>query len=367
MLKERVVFCGIGQGGGNITRELELKGCQCYYVNTSLDDLDTIDTSYDNKYHISKTKGMAKDIEFATEVITSDENDDKIVEAVYKQYANASIYFFVYTTAGGTGGGMGNKIAKRMKERFPDKIVNTINVKPHREEDMMLQYNSIQCFDEIEKLLEEDYITSIQVIDNNKRDFNKKSSINKEYADIMDEILSYTSITTEGNLDEEEIERLFMVKGVTVINKLSNKDFLDELNEADEKSIFAEHLKNPEVHGLILNVEQDTTINRNLIREVYGVAKLTHDTTWEENSNIIISTGTSFNKGIITELKKNYSELKAKKEQIEKDILENKEDIDVDFSDLKSLSSKSKINEAQRPTSRGRRNVGVRNETRYRR
>lgn len=367
MLKERVVFCAVGQGGGNIVRELELKGCQCYYVNSSLDDLDTIDTDYNNKYHISKTKGMAKDIEMAKEVIESDENDDKIVEAVYKQYANASIYFFVYTAAGGTGGGMGNSIAKRMKQRFPDKTVNSISVKPHREEDMVMQYNANICLEGIDKLLEEDYITNVQILDNNKRDYNKKSEINKEYAEIMEEILSYNDITTEGNLDEEELERLFKVKGITVINKLDNQDFLDELNEADEKSIFAEHLKNPDVHGLILNVEQDTSINRNLIREVYGVAKLTHDTTWENESNIIISTGTTFNKKILIELKKNYQELKLKKEQIEKDSLEKNEDIEVDFSDLKSLSQKSKTSQTTRPSTRERRSVGVKNETRYRR
>lgn len=367
MLKERVVFCGIGQGGGNIVRELEIRGCQCYYVNSSLDDLDTIDTDYNMKYHISKTKGMAKDIELAKEVIESDENDDKIVESLYKQYANASIYFFVYTAAGGTGGGMGNSIARRMKERFPDKTVNAISVKPHREEDMVMQYNANVCLEGIKKLLEDDYVTNIQILDNNKRDYNKKTSINKEYAELMDVILSYTSITTEGNLDEEELERLFKVKGVTVISKLNNQDFLDELNDADDKSIFADHLKNPEVHGLILNAEQDTSINRNLIREVYGVAKLTHDTTWEGNSNIIISTGTSFNRGILTELKKNYNELKLKKEQIEKDSLENSEDIEVDFSDLKTLNHKPKLESVSRPPTRERRSVGVRNETRYRR
>lgn len=367
MLKEQVVFCGIGQGGGNITRELEIRGCQCYYVNTSLDDLDTIETSYDKKYHISGTKGMAKDIDYAEEVILSEENDDKIVEAIYKKYANASIYFFVYTTAGGTGGGMGNQIAKRMKERFPGKIVDVITVRPHREEDMVMQYNSIQCLTKLKELLEEDFVTSVQIIDNNKRDFNEKTSINKDYANIMDEILSFTSITTEGNLDEEELERLFMVKGITVVNRLNNKDFLDELTDIDERSIFVEQLKNPEVHGLILNKEQDTAINRNLIREVFGVPKLTHSTNWNEEMNIIISAGMTFNENIITEMKKSYNDLKNKKEQIEKDTLENKEDLDVDFSDIKSLSMKSKIVETQRPTSRTRRNVGVRNETRYRR
>lgn len=364
MLKERVVFVGIGQGGGNITRELELKGCQCYYVNTSLDDLDTIDTEYDKKYHISGTKGMAKDIEYANKVITSDENDDKIVESIYKKYANASIYFFVFTSSGGSGGAMSPQIAKKMKERYPDKIVNAITVKPHAEEDMVMQYNSIQCLNKIKSLLDANIITSVQILDNNKRDFNKKTAINRDYADMLDKILSYADITSEGNLDEEEFERLFTVKGMTIIHEISNKEFLDDLNDADENSLFATNNKNPEVHGLILNIEQDTSINRNLIREVFGIPKLTHDTIWDDKSNIIVATGMTFNDSVISELKKSYLDLKTKKEQLESSLNIEVDNIDVDFGDIKSLSTKTKPIDSDRSNTRTRRRVGARHEVR---
>lgn len=355
MLKENVVFCGIGQGGGNITRELELNDCQCFYVNTSLEDLDTIDTGYDKKYHINGTKGMAKDRALANEVITSEYNDDKVVEAVYKKYANASIYFFIYTLSGGTGGGMGNQIAKKMKERFPDKTVNIITVLPNDEEDIIMQLNAIQCLKGIKDILidgDKGYITNLQILDNNKKDFDKRTSINKEYASMLDKILSFQSITPEGNLDEEELERLFSIPGVSTICELDNKDFLDELTKVEDTTIFASTLKNVKAHGLILNGDQNNTTSRNLIREEFGVPVATYDTVWDEDLNIIISLGMSFDDSIINKLNANYTRLMNKRKEIEENIKKQQEtvnNIDLDFSAIVGLGgSKSKESKPER-------------------
>lgn len=369
MLKERVVFIGVGQGGGNITRELELNDCQAFYINSSLDDLDTIDTSYDKKYHISGTKGMAKDISFAKDVILNDYNDDKAVESVYKAYANASTYFFVFTLSGGTGGGMGVEIATRFKERFPDKTVNIITVLPHADEDMIMHYNAMECLKGINEGLTNDLITNVQILDNSKRDFSKKLEINSEFASMLDKILSFTNITENGNLDEEEFERLFQMKGISVICELDNKNFLDDLSKTEENSIYAKFLRKSQAHGLILNAEQDNSISRNLIREVFGVAMVSHSTIWEEDINIIMSTGVEFNYDeLIVDLKKNYSNLLEMKKKIESELNSKTEEVDInlDFSDMKSIQKNN--TPAQRPERKTRRgSFGVRGETRFRR
>lgn len=369
MIKEKIAFTGIGQCGSNVVRENELNNCQCFYVNTSLEDLDTIPTDNSKKYHISGTKGMAKDRDFAKQVIESDYNDDKIVEEIYKKYANSSIYFFAYSTSGGTGGAMGNKIAVRMKERFPDKIVNVIAILPHDEEDMIMQANAIQCLEEIMFNLDKKLIDNVQILDNNSRDFDKKMSINKEYASILDKILSFQSDSVEGNLDEEELERIFMTPGILTISEIDNKDFAKEISEADKSSIFAKTLKDASTHGLILNKDNNNVTNRNLIRDVFGMATITHDTVWEEDFNIIISAGMKFNKSNIVKLKNNYNRLALKKKSIEESIQkqsEELEDIEIDFSAVKSTVKKTVNNETTTRTSR-RGSLGARGETRYRR
>ncbi|WP_252251127.1 hypothetical protein [Clostridium sp. VAP52] len=370
MLKDYVDFVGTGQCGGNITQELEHYKNQAFYINSSLDDLDTIETDYNKKYCIENVKGMAKDIVYANEVITSNENDEKIAEQIYKSNPNAHIYFFIFGISGGTGGAMTIPIMRKFKEWYGDKIVNAIVVKPHEDEDMINHYNAKICLEGIKQCMDEGIVTNLQILDNNTKEFGEKMAINEEFADLFDEILSFSKISKEGNLDEEELERIFSTEGITVIHKFKSGDISDSLNNFDEETIYAKFNKNPKIHGLILNSKQNNSINRSLIKEVFGVPMVTHDTTWDEDYNILISTGMTFNDNIITELNKNYNTLLEKKKEIENGIdKEEIEEIKIDDSILKSLN-KTRAKTTERVTeTRGRRgrSVGVKSETRYRR
>lgn len=377
MIKENLVFTAVGQGGGNIVRELELNDCQTFYVNTSIEDLESLETNPDKWYHIENTKGMAKDIEHGREVIQSDYNDEKIAEKIYKKYANSSIYTLVFTSSGGTGSSMSPYIARAIKEMYPDKIVNAITVLPHSEEDMIMQYNAIECLKELQLLVEEGVITSLIILDNNKKDYDKKLEINKEFASIIDKVLSFNSDSIDGNLDEEEIERLFSTPGVMTIHELDNADFVDSLTKVDDKSIFAKNSKSVKTHGLILNEEQNNATSINLIRETFGMPMVTHPTTWDEDFNIVISTGIDFEKEkdniVIKQLKKTYNELKERKKRIEENLkkqIEENEDISVDFDDMKNVHRTGRSVSATERTgrTRGRRkDLGVKGESRFRR
>lgn len=370
MLKDYVSFVATGQCGGNIVQELESYGNQCFYVNSSLDDLDTIDTDYSKKYCIENVKGMAKDRAYANEVITSNENDEKIAEQIYKKNSNSHIYFFTFSSSGGTGGGMTVQIMKKFKEFYPDKIVNAIVVIPHEDEDMMMQYNSQKCLEDLKQCLKDGIITNLQILDNNNKEFGEKTKINKEFADLFDELLSFNKISTEGNLDEEELERIFTVGGITIIHRLKNGDIVNNLNNFNEETIYAKFIKNPSVHGLILNKDQNNGVNRSIIKDVFGYPMVTHDTIWEEDYNIVISTGMDFNDELINDLKKNYNNLLQKKKEVESKIETKKEieNIVIDDSILKTLN-KNTQGTTERPNPRNRRGqaVGVKGETRYRR
>lgn len=370
MLKDFVTFIGMGQCGGNYTEELEQKKNMAFYVNSSLDDLDTIDTDYDKKYCIENTKGMAKDIEYANEVITSDDNDEKIAVQIFKKNSNAHIYFFIFGLSGGTGGGMTVQVMRKFKDCYPDKTVNAIVVLPHEDEDMIMHYNAYKCCEELEKCLNEGVVTNIQILDNNSKEFSEKLSINKEFTELFDEILSFNQINKTGNLDEEELERLFNTNGITVIYKLPNGDIADNLNELDNNTIYTNFNRDPKVHGLILSESQNNSINRSLIKEAFGYPMVTHDIIWDKDYSIIISTGMTFYKSIITKLKNNFNKLLQKKQELEKTLNnEEKENVVIDESILKNLNNNSYKSNVQRPSTRNRRGnaVGVKGETRYRR
>lgn len=364
MLKDSCVFIGVGQCGGNIVRQLELKGgYSCYYVNSSTEDLETIGTDYDKQYHIAETKGMAKDRNMAKDVITSDNRSYLIAENIYKRYANAKIYTFIFSTAGGTGGGMANTIMESMKEWYPDKVINAVGVKPHASEDMIMQYNSLECLKELKQLLDLDVVTNLQIIDNNKREFKDKMKINSEIASLLDGLMSFDQITTEGNLDAEELEIIYSTKGVSVICEFGSNDFANELSKAEQKMAYAKYLKNGSVHGIILNNECNTEMNRSIIKETFGYPLKTMDTVWDEESNIVFVAGTEFNDEVLEELKKSYLEIKEKRESVN-DKAKTDVEIDIDFSEL-AQASKVANTKVQRPDRRRR--VGVNGEmSRYR-
>lgn len=363
MLSDNCMFISGGQCGGNIVSEFEELGNQCFYVNTSLDDLDTIETDDSNKYCIENTKGMAKDIAYSEETIKSNDNSFKIANQIYKRNPNAKMYFFVFSAGGGTAY-MTPFIMATFKEYFPNKIVNAVVIMPHQEEAMIMHYNAKKCLENIKKCMDNDVITNLQILDNNSKEFGEKMALNKEFASVFNEILTFENINCEGNLDEEEFERLFSTKGTTVIYRFDNGDIANNLEKFENETIYASFLKNPTTHGLILNKKQNNSVNRSIIQDVFGIPAVTHDTIWEEDHNIIVSTGMEFNDDIINDCAKHYNEILKKKKESEASIhnkKENVEEISLDDSILNNIMKSTKKTETtqQKPNRRGKR-VGIR-------
>jgi len=343
-LSEKIAFIGIGQCGGNIVKDLEdvtskyLGGehdIQSYYVNTSIDDLEATDAPLNRRYHISGTQGMAKDHKYAFEVITKDDNDAKVAEAIYGRYANAKMYFLVFSSSGGTGGGMANAIAKKLKEYYPEKIINAVVVKPHDEEDMKMQYNAKNCLATVKQYIDDGYYTSIQLLDNNKFEFNKKLELNKRYVRTLTKIIHLDVISKEGNLDDEEMERLFSRVGMVSFHEVSNKDFETLITKYENNSMFFKQRKTAKTHGLILNPKNNTIEARNMIREQFGVPMESHHILWDEDTNIIITSAIEFSDDVLNNLAANYNKLKKMRDDISNSYNnESFVEVTADFSDM---------------------------------
>lgn len=338
LLKERIACVGIGQCGSNYVSELEKLEFYPYYINTSLEDLDTIETDKKNKYHIKATKGMAKNRIMAEQIIHSDSNDERIAFAINDQYAMVDIIYLFYSLSGGTGGTMGNFIAESLKDVFPDKIINVVAIKGKSTEDIGLQANAIESLKHLKRIQEEGIVTQIHLLDNDSRD--DIFSINKDFALCFDKFISFDVITAKGNLDEEEKEKMLMQPGMAVILEFENEDFGNGLSDAADTTFYAKWTKNPELHGLILNSKQNLDINIELIKDVLGMPNYTHSSIWDNQSNILFAAGMSFNDLIENQLNKNAIELSKKKKKIEEESIKNmKEDANKETFDTSSVIS----------------------------
>lgn len=334
MLVEKIVHVGIGQCGGNFVTELESLGeHNPFYVNTSLEDLDTLNTDRDNKYHIKGTKGMAKDRNLAMEVILSDNNAENVAYAVHDRYGMSHIVMVYYSLSGGTGGTMGNIVAETIGDLFPDKTVNVVAILPKYTEDVGLLANAIKSLEHLRKLQKDEVINQVYLLDNNSRD--DIFSINKDFAVCFDRFVKFNEITKTGNLDEEEREKLLMEQGMAVILEFSDDDFANGIAKASDNTIHAEWLKDSKLHGVILNKKHDKEINKELIKDVLGMPLFTHQSVWSDESNILLSVGMSFNDNILIKMKKSASEQLEKKKRIEEESRQEAiEDVDFDASSI---------------------------------
>lgn len=367
LLSEKIAFIPVGQCGGNIVKDLEdittktrpTNDIQSFYINSSLDDLDASDIPLDRRYHISGTQGMAKDQEYALKVITSNENDEKIAEAIFNKYANAKMYFLVFGCSGGTGGGMANQIALKLKEFYPEKVINAIIVKPHNDEDMKMHYNANKCLSTVKQYLDDGIYTNIQLLDNNNFAFDKKLELNNRYVKLLNRIIHLDIISKDGNLDEEEMERLFTRVGMLSIHEISNEDFITNIAKGDNNSLFYHHKKIATTHGLILNSNNNTSEARKLIRDNFGIPTESHYTLWDEDSNIIIPSGIEFTDDVLNNIKSNYANLKKMRDDFNKSYEKEETSIvDVDFSDIIEQSKQPKESVTVNPATmvtRGRR------------
>lgn len=69
-MKNRFSFVALGQGGGNIGYLLEKRGYPVLYINTSQEDLDTLENAK-FKYHIPEGEGCHKNRHKAFQLTTS--------------------------------------------------------------------------------------------------------------------------------------------------------------------------------------------------------------------------------------------------------------------------------------------------------
>ena len=98
-MKNKIAFVAVGQAGGNIGQLFEDKGFTVLYVNTSQEDLDTLEKAK-FKYHIPNGEGCNKDRRKAKQLVIDD--FDNIVAEIESKI-KADMIFVIFASGGGTG------------------------------------------------------------------------------------------------------------------------------------------------------------------------------------------------------------------------------------------------------------------------
>lgn len=211
LLKERLLFVGVGQAGGNIANELEKKGYYAAYINTSGEDLCTLETDPRNTFHVPTTSGCSKSKSKARLYVKK--HHGGMLNHIRNNYPNQDIVFFVFSSSGGTGAGIAPVLLDILssEEENSYKRYGAIMVLPSEEETTKCLTNSLETYSELTEI---ENIRSVFLIDNSKGD---KIALNAQFARLFDKFICSGNPDVRGNIDADEMETLLTAKGVTTI------------------------------------------------------------------------------------------------------------------------------------------------------
>ena len=131
-LSKDFAFIAVGQAGGNVGSLFEAAGHTVLYINTSQEDLDTLE-SVQHKYHIDGAEGSANDRNRSKELIISnwDEIEFWINEIIKEKYI-----FVIFSAAGGTGSGVSPMLMEYLICNEPDRYIGAITILPDKTESL---------------------------------------------------------------------------------------------------------------------------------------------------------------------------------------------------------------------------------------
>lgn len=211
MLKERLLFVGVGQAGGNIANELEKKGYYAAYINTSREDLSTLETDARNTFHIPTTSGCSKNKSKARLYVKK--YYQGMLNHITNNFPNQDIVFFVFSSSGGTGAGIAPALLDVLSSDPENEFKNygAIMVLPSEEESIKCLINGLNTYAEITEI---ENLKSVFLIDNSKGD---KLELNAKFARLFDKLVCSGNPNPRGNIDSDELETLLTAKGVSTI------------------------------------------------------------------------------------------------------------------------------------------------------
>lgn len=279
-MKNKIGFIGIGQGGGNIAQLLDKSGYKTFVINTSKEDLDTLNIK--EKHLIPNSEGCNHNRSKAIEY--TKKHYKELLEKILNIFIRHEIIYLVFSSGGGTGSGIGVILAELMAKKMKNKTIGVVCILPSNKEMPKIQVNAYQCFTELSQIKE---LGGVFILDNNKDD---KLSINKRFVELFNDLVNINRhISVKGNIDNAEIKELLRVRGCIVVSKT---DSIGKIVRSLDNSIFPEIEKDKNIVYLAMSLIDEVNIED--ITKELGIPYDMYINYNNNGQNIIVASGLSF-------------------------------------------------------------------------
>lgn len=289
MFKDSILNISFGQGAGNIGQLMEQQGILNLAINTSKQDLDTLNVKH--KYLIKNGQGCGKDRSKSKKLVINDfENILSVINNILDSTTIKHI-FVGFTMGGGSGSGGGPMLAKLIANEYSNINVCVYAVIPSKSEPFKAQYNACECYRELIKI---ESLGSMFFLDNNKHE--NKFVINRYF---VDDLVAFLKIPDEdkslkGNIDIEEMNTILSC------NLMINISVTDENNHKVNPSI----LVDTECDGFVKYIALSNA-KQNLLKDIQASVGYPLDAFYTFNNrkiNVIVLAGLSLPSSSMNEI-----------------------------------------------------------------
>ena len=251
-LKDRIVFIGIGQCGGNIAAEAAQNGFKSGAINTSNEDLNS-ETMRNIPHKLTiggNIGGCAKERKLAQQIVKKEYQ--KIIDFIGNNFLENSkklasegqkpIVYLCFSTSGGTGSGVGPILLSVLKKVYSEVCFGVIAVIPSEDESLIAFNNSLKCLEELYKMDIPIFIadnSNARCKESRKAIYN---SVNKEIIQSIMKIVKDRESSNISNIDDRDKSKILTTNGISVIvsTPLMETELKDEasFSKAIENSFF---------------------------------------------------------------------------------------------------------------------------------
>lgn len=289
MFKNSILNISFGQGAGNIGQLMEQQGILNLAINTSKQDLDTLNVKH--KYLVKNGQGCGKDRSKSKKLVINDfENILSVINNILDSTAIKHI-FVGFTMGGGSGSGGGPMLAKLIANEYSDINVCVYAVIPSKSEPFKAQYNACECYRELIKI---ENLGTMFFLDNNKHE--NKFIINRYFVDDLMEFLKIPDEdkSSKGNIDIEEMNTILSC------NLMINISITDENNHQINPSILVDIERDGFVKYIALS-----NAKQNLLKDIQASVGYPLDAFYTFNNrkiNVIVLAGLSLPSSSMNEI-----------------------------------------------------------------
>lgn len=337
-MKDNFSLLGVGACGGNQVAAFKKYGLNSFYINSALEDLQSLGLNDIHYYHLSGAKGCHKNRNVSKNYLANNYED---ILLHLERYLTGKYVFLFGSTGGGTSSGMVALLTDLIESELHKIVIPVVTI-PNFTESLQAKTNSYEALKELFECAKH----TVFIVDNNKETNYAKS--NSTLADLIYSLITDVSNSIDGIYDYSEICSMLEQNGYGILNTFSRKptqnNITQDLKRAIDTTIFADiESRNSLYYCGIKSSTMRKTVNINYeeLQLQFGYWRDIF-IGYQTKSDLIFLSGLQYPSGTITRL---YESIQADKEKIKRDMqsvkqtLMFKDDYGIDIS-LKQESKK---------------------------